>query len=144
MQQASIIALFCDDIRSEVSGQQTLVGIMPDNLAVDSFPATLLKLCLYVRFHIYPRASVAPVVVRVDIPSGQALPIGQLEERVILQAQEHALTHNLPYIGMVLTAQIANFLIPAAGRVVAIGTTNGQDYVIGALNVVQRMEPPPT
>lgn len=41
--------LFCDDIREEVSGKMTLVGVYGPNLLVQSFPAKIPKLCLHMR-----------------------------------------------------------------------------------------------
>jgi len=41
--------IFCDDIRQEISGKRTLVGVYEHNLLVESFPVTLPKLCLVTR-----------------------------------------------------------------------------------------------
>ncbi|MGY0561669.1 DUF6941 family protein [Luteimonas sp. A277] len=39
-------AVYCDDIREEVGGKSTLVGVYHGSLMVQSFPATLPKLCV--------------------------------------------------------------------------------------------------
>ncbi|MEJ5207462.1 hypothetical protein [Denitratimonas sp. CY0512] len=39
-------AIYCDDIRQEISGKVTLVGTYTGSLLVRSFPVTLPKLCL--------------------------------------------------------------------------------------------------
>ena len=39
-------ATYCDDIRQEVGGKLTLVGVYNGSLLVPSFPVVLPKLCL--------------------------------------------------------------------------------------------------
>lgn len=39
-------AIYCDDIRDEVGGKSTLVGVYHGSLLVQSFPVTLPKLCV--------------------------------------------------------------------------------------------------
>lgn len=41
-------ALFCDDIRVEVSNKQSLIGVYRGTMYVPSFPALLPKLCIAV------------------------------------------------------------------------------------------------
>ncbi|KRA51820.1 hypothetical protein [Pseudoxanthomonas sp. Root630] len=47
--QRSIGGIFCDDIREEVNGKISLVGCYTGGMQVESFPATLPKLCVFVR-----------------------------------------------------------------------------------------------
>lgn len=53
--QISGFALFCEDIREEAKGTETLVGILPASLSVSSMPLNFLKLCVYARLKI-PKA----------------------------------------------------------------------------------------
>ena len=48
----SAIALFCEDIREEKSGQYAIAGILPDRLNVKRLPTVLPKLGIYLRFHL--------------------------------------------------------------------------------------------
>jgi hypothetical protein len=41
--------VFCDDIRQEVGGKLSLIGVYSGGLLVSAFPVTLPKLCLFVR-----------------------------------------------------------------------------------------------
>lgn len=41
--------LFCDDIRHEINGKISYIGVYSSQLFVPSFPATLPKLCLSVK-----------------------------------------------------------------------------------------------
>lgn len=41
--------IFCDDIRQEIAGKLSFIGVYSASLFVQNFPATLPKLCLAVR-----------------------------------------------------------------------------------------------
>lgn len=41
--------LFCDDIREEVGGKRSLMGVYSDELIVKKFPSTISKLCVFVK-----------------------------------------------------------------------------------------------
>ncbi len=45
MNGANIVALFCDDVRSEVGNKLSLMGVYGQDLLLQEFPATLPKLC---------------------------------------------------------------------------------------------------
>jgi len=42
-----VAAIYCDDIRYEMGGKATLVGVYSGQLIVPKFPAKLSKLCIY-------------------------------------------------------------------------------------------------
>src|SRR5688572_15722901 len=64
------IGFFCEDIRDEKSGQDTLIGILPDHLAVPAFPGMLPKLGIYVRIHLSLDAN--PKIIRVKLKQPDA------------------------------------------------------------------------
>src|SRR5450759_2714461 len=89
------VGLFCEDIREEVSGTHTIIGVMPDNitLAGQSPPpeagASLLfpKLAIYLRLNIEtankPEGS---ITARASIPGMPEMPLGELGRDAIEQA----------------------------------------------------------
>jgi hypothetical protein len=46
----SALAIFCEEVRHEITGQTTLIGVFGDAVRVPSFPTTLprLAVCLYI------------------------------------------------------------------------------------------------
>lgn len=44
-----VFALPCDDVRTEVTGKDIIIGVYPGNIAVPSFPANML-LCIWFQF----------------------------------------------------------------------------------------------
>lgn len=43
-----VYATYCDDVRLEVNGKYSLIGVYADAMFVPSFPANLMKLCVVV------------------------------------------------------------------------------------------------
>lgn len=43
-----VYATYCDDVRLEVNGKSSLIGVYSDAMFVSSFPANLMKLCVVV------------------------------------------------------------------------------------------------
>lgn len=65
MSAGQISVLYCDDIRHEVAGKLSLIGVYADALLVHDFPVTLPKLCVFARLAAQSQ----------DIPAFQALEV---------------------------------------------------------------------
>src|SRR5262245_1416449 len=79
----SVIALFCEDIREEKSGQDTIIGILPDALNVPQFPGALPKLGIYVRFHLNAESEFRSIRTRLRIPGANDLPLATVDESLL-------------------------------------------------------------
>lgn len=51
----SATAFFCEDVRREISGRQTLIGVMADSVRVRDFPTDLRRLTVYYRIRLEPQ-----------------------------------------------------------------------------------------
>lgn len=132
----SAIAIFCEDIREEKSGQDTLVGILPDNLRVASVPGMMPKLAVYVRIHVLRAARVREVNVRLEMLDGTFAPVNDLTE---VLARDAGTSES---IGLLAKTLISPFPVTATGRVKAIATVDGTDYVCGSLTIeIDEQEP---
>ena len=49
MTERHVETLFCDDIRQEVAGKVSFIGVYSSNLLVQDFPVVLPKLCLAIK-----------------------------------------------------------------------------------------------
>ncbi len=49
MTKKSISAIYCDDIRPELGGKTSFMGVYNDDIAFPQFPSTLQKLCAHVK-----------------------------------------------------------------------------------------------
>jgi hypothetical protein len=107
MQPVAAVAIFCEDIRKEKSGQDIIIGGSHRALSFDSC-FRMAQLC--------PLQAWAPEVV----------------EKAFLDAR----ATGMPLVGLVLKIVAAPLAIRMAGKIVAIVNVNDSDYVAGALNVI--------
>jgi hypothetical protein len=68
--QISGFALFCEDIREESKGTETLVGILPASLSVSPMPLNFIKLCVYARLKIPKAWDQGPILCFLSFLSG--------------------------------------------------------------------------
>lgn len=133
----SVLCLFCEDIRVEKSEAMTIVGIWPDNVAVPSFPGNLTKISIYARA-MFP-ASKPPGSFSLQLalpwPPG-TLEVGQMSADMIATAAKQAREQDNETIGLILWGAIANFQVPASGRIKAVAKIDGRPWHVGSLNIV--------
>jgi len=128
------IGLFCEDIREEKSGQDTLVGVMPDNLSVGQIPAVIPKLGIYVRIQLESDDNPRSLSVKVRMPGGMELSMGTLDE-LVARAKADAEKSGVPFAGMISRSVLSPVPIPLPGKIEAIVEVDGAEYVCGVLNV---------
>jgi hypothetical protein len=134
-----MICVFCEDIREEVSGQDTIVGTLPDNLVATgsaSLPLMLPRLGFYVRFNLNvddgcPKALSAKVLTTND----DLVASTDWTLEVINKAFGDARENHLPLVGFTFKLVVRPFPIPESGIVRVIANVDGEDYLAGILNV---------
>ena len=137
MQAVSVIGLFCEDIREERTGQDILIGVLPDNLSVPSVPGALPKLGLYVRVHL-DADSKPPQIITVKLinTDHSEIPIQAWTQTVIDKGFADAKINGLPIVGLILKVQMAPFKIPAEGKLFSQITIDGEDYIGSNLKII--------
>ena len=135
MKDISIVALFCSDIREERGGTETIVGVFPDNLRIPKVPGVFPKMCVYVRTHIRPELDVGAFFTRIIMPGGKELSRSEAKTQMVDEIREKARVKGAPYAGFISKFVVAPFRITEAGRIQAVVTIGGEDYVAGALNL---------
>lgn len=138
----SAVGLFCEDIREERSGQDTLIGILPDNLQLEQPPAPgvpvariLPRLCIYMRINIDPSFDPGPVTTRLIYPNGEELNFGPLDPALIKKTRDAALEENKPLAGFISKVVLGNFNTKSEGRIRLVLSAGGDDYLCGSLNI---------
>lgn len=134
MQSFSAIGLFCEDIREEKSGQDTLVGILPDNVDVPSVPGVIPKIGLYVRVHIYETGKPQKIRIRLKMPGGEETELANLDN-LIDKSKKEAAENAIPYAGIISKSVISPFKLTSIGKVEAILEVDDEEFTCGALNI---------
>src|SRR5262245_674883 len=119
MRPFKVVGLFCEDIRQEKSGQDTLVGVLSDNLSVPNAPVLIPKLGIYIRVQLDKDASPRTLRIKLRVPGGPDVPVTSLDD-LISQARADADTHGLPFAGLIARGVISPFPVHALGKIEAI------------------------
>lgn len=135
MSRFAIVALFCEDVRVEASGQETLIGIFGDNLAVTQVPGLMSKMSIYIRCNFASDFDLKTLSHKFISPSGSVLheiPIGQ---KMITDAIEQVRVENSPMLGIKISAIFAPFAINEYGRHSLLSYVNEEEYLTGFANI---------
>ena len=99
------VSIFCDDIRQEIGGKLSFMGVYYGAMYLPQFPILLPKFCVNVTFY-EPKdmaeARVSPVIIRVFMPNDTDTPsitgeVGSIKE-MILPASELPVEKDVPQL----------------------------------------------
>jgi hypothetical protein len=143
MGSVSATALFCEDIRREVGGRVTLVGIMPDFVSFPKFPAPLRRLTAYFRFKFDTDGNYEePISIGVEldgVPVETAAPSGAMPRKMIQEAQARAKEKNVPLFTLMGRVFMREPLptLQKPSQMLAILNVGTERMVCGALAFVE-------
>lgn len=140
----SSVSLFCEDIREEVLGQFSIIGVLPDNLKTEGpTPPTptaipvLPKLGIYMRINfITDGDQPKSVSAKVLDTAGKIITQSDWASSVIDKAFSDSKANQLPVVGLLLKIVMGPLAITRSGKITAIATVDGVDHVVGALNLI--------
>lgn len=127
------IALFCDSIRQETAGSETLVGIFSDNVNVPQVPIMMVRLGIYIRIQIDPDVDPNPVSLSLRLPDDTEVDLGQIDATTFDRAREQARQTGKPYGGVIVRSEMSPFGIPKYGRAEAFLRTATDKILCGHL-----------
>lgn len=131
----STLALFCEDIREEKAGTETIVGIFPDNLSVPKVPGVFPKICVYLRIHVRPDFNPGSIVTYIKMSDGAVISESRMQGDVVEKALSSARATGLPYAGLITKFVMVQLRVNVPGRISALVNIAGREYVAGALNI---------
>jgi hypothetical protein len=146
------VAIFCEDVREEKSGQFTLVGILPDNVNIVPRPHEISeaahpiipRLGVYVRIHIDVHDNPGPISIKLAFPNGEEAVVGQIGSDLVETAKRQAQAANMPIAGIISSAVMQGFVMIQPGLVLAIVETANERYPCGVLNLGAVPNPSPS
>jgi len=137
------IGLFCEDIREEVSGSHTIVGVMPDNISVSGPPRKedgqaiiVPKLGVYLRVKLeVAHKPVGSITARLSFPGLPDFPLGEIGPETIAKAFEDTAAKNLPLVGMIFKAVISPLQLSKSGVASAFAKVEDREILAAILNI---------
>lgn len=131
-----IVAVFCDDVREEKTGADTIVGVMKDSIRVSQLPGIAPKLFVYLRINATFDALSKQVSVRLDTPWGETIPLGEITDELADEARQTFEKHGAPIVTVIAKTEFVPFKFIRPGRLSVVATVGGVDRVVGTLNVI--------
>lgn len=127
------ISIFCEDLRDEVAGSLSLIGVMPDNVEVASADGALPKLIVYTRINLSVDEEIEEITCFLRTSNGEDVAHSIFPVEQIKEAFDQAKSQGNVIAGLVSRIQASPF--PARpGRVLSITRYRGDEYISGTLN----------
>jgi len=130
-----IVGFFCEDIRQETTGTETIVGALPDNMNVPSVPGIFSKLAVYLRVQIDLNEAPDSIIATLKTPWGETFKLGEADKKILDEALQGAKDSNLPIAGVVIRALFAPFPVQDYGLMTAVAEVGGVERVCALLNI---------
>ena len=134
----SFISLFCDDIREEKSGVDTIVGVFPDNLSLPHIPSVIPKLCVYTRLYL-EKSEITPKLIAARLRlswNEEIINIGDFGGTQLKNAFDEAEKGNQKRVGIIMKAILTGFTVAETGRLDVIINIDGNEVVSGSVRIV--------
>jgi hypothetical protein len=138
------VGLFCEDIREEVGGSHSIVGVMPDNINLqgpenDTQPEGKLlfpKMGFYIRVRFDARQTPPKqIAAEVSIPGNPVMKLGTIETDAMKTAFADSIANNAPFVGVLFKAVTAPVPITESGLATLRVFVDGEEHICGTLNI---------
>ncbi|MBI2720370.1 MAG: hypothetical protein HY245_02880 [Rhizobiales bacterium] len=136
MNKVSAIALFCEYIRVESAGTETLIGILPDNIQVDRFPGIFPSLHVYTRIHLDPGCDDLAIVVRLLSQRDITIIENEIPPDLLRRTLADARKSAAPIAGLISRLSAMPFPIEEEGRLRVVATIGKEELLCGAINII--------
>ncbi|WP_430650200.1 DUF6941 family protein [Bradyrhizobium lablabi] len=156
MKGISAVGIFCEDIRREGPGKDTIIGAMSDTIRVPSFPGALRRLAIYYRIRLSVDGRFTkPIKVDLDVQNDHVVvdnkSPGPIPHDVIERSIANAKKNGVPFATIIARTELAEPVeFPGPTKLVAVLRYGDQKEVCGILNVIERPKdassasPPPS
>jgi hypothetical protein len=134
----AFISLFCDDIREERSGADTIVGVYPDNLSLPHIPSVIPKFGIYTRLY-FEKSENTPKIIAAHLKlswSDEIINIGDFGGIQLQNAFDEADKDKRKRVGIIMKAMLAGFAVTKTGSIDVILNIDGKEVVSGSVRIV--------
>ncbi|MCB2060057.1 MAG: hypothetical protein R3E09_02485 [Novosphingobium sp.] len=134
MAEVSAIALFCDDIREEKTGQYSLIGVVGDNINVPDFPGAIPKFAIYVRINLPVDFEPCDFETFLNFPNGERILLNTIEHDLVAKTINDAKAEHNLVAGIYSHLIAAPFAVQQEGRIWLELVWNHGKIILGSLN----------
>lgn len=131
----SAMALFAEDARDEVAGTISLIGVMPDNILIESFPAMLPRLQVYIRVAYDPADPPHSVSSGLRVNDQDPILAQDFDRTALHRTIAEAVRSEARIGSIVARFGAVNVQLNEPCRLNATITWNGEEYIVGTLHL---------
>ena len=135
MLPTSATSLFCEDIRTEQSGMNTLIGVFPDNVNVPSFPYAFPKMGVYSRIVMDVNSAPKGITLSISAPGIQDPFSNELSHDWVEEQLARNLEKGSQVLGLVNRLIASPFVIHEPTTVQSIIKIGRKKYLGGIINL---------
>lgn len=135
MNPIAAITIFCEDIREEKAGTDTVIGIFTDNIEVPQVGGIFPKICAYTRINVDHASNLGDLRLKIFGIDGSQILDAQMDPALIDKARSDSLTDGNPITSLVFKTVMSNVAVFQAGRISAVVTSALGDIQSGSLNI---------
>jgi hypothetical protein len=151
MHKRTVVTLFCEDVRDEKAGTVSLIGVMSDNINVNTLGAedrdgdgqvtlkpgsrTLPRLCVYTRVNFDPNDDLKSISMKITLPGGEDSFDSAVEPEIIEQSKSQAKEKRNLLAGLISRIELGGTPLAKSGVLLVEVAIDGDTYLAGAMNV---------
>lgn len=145
MKDVNAFAIFCEDVRREAQGRNTIIGVMPDTVRVPSFPGEMRRLALYIRLRLNIEASYeSPIFIRVTSSPEEVLLDDHepIPKEVVERSVSGAKQRGVPFGTIFARFELTPVSLQGPVKLTATLEFNDEQEVIGFLQILEKPHAP--
>jgi len=135
MADFSAIAIFCDDIRAEKAGTDTIVGVLPDNINVPDMPGIFPRLAVYIRLHIFDFESAPSIKIKIVDGKGELIYENVPEQMELEKIVKSTSKEKVGFLGFLSRVTMTPFIVDCDSTFKVYAEVNGIEKLAGALRI---------
>jgi hypothetical protein len=133
IQRFAAITMFCNDVREEISGSQTIVGLLPDNIGVPIFPGGIDKIVILTRITLDVNEPPPKLATYILTQNGTRLADNEIDSSMLAEAIAEAKSEGNLMATVNVKIEMRNIPFSEPGRLEAHLIVEGNDYLTGSL-----------
>lgn len=135
MNEIQAFSVFCDSSRQEIGNLDSLVGILPDGMLINSVPATVPRLTIVTRIRVATQFFVTSAWTTLVRPGEFRETMNNVDPTLFASARNAALQRSFPYYTVVTRDVFSPFIVGVAGQYKVEINTNFGTQMTGFIEI---------
>jgi hypothetical protein len=129
------LGLFCDDVRDELGGTHSIIGVYPDNLDIPTVPVTVPRLSMYVRLNVDSDDDPCEFSLFLIHADGEEHPLQKMQADYVAGGLAMSRHQQNPKTGFIAKSFIMGLQVKNFGRMKVVVRFTDKEITAATLNV---------